>query len=985
MKIVLKILFLLFSIMHNLSAQQPAMWRLTDEQGLPSMTAYQILQDRKGFIWIGTQKGICRYDGRGFEYWEMDTLIDKEIVYLQEDRWNRIWFNNLSGQIGWIQNDRVMLLETEKPNTAFVPKRFELSENALHYFYAENGTYKLCKIEFGEDGALKKPVPFDGIYDAGIPNRLFFRGDTAIFGTIKFTEQHESVIKGINGKLINIQNENKINLPSKNIRAYEIQTLLDNGNLIVSDKKNVYLKTDTSLYLIDSFENPVVQNTKVIGNNLWVLTAAGARVFYLKNFELYRELLSGTQCNNVILDKEGNYWICTTNNGVFVVSALDFMLFQSGQGLSEKNDVNSLCLSKNLNQLVVGTSDGKLSMLHLSDGKFRHMELPSSGRITSLIEDENDNLWVGCDGGLYFITAEKRKKILLKRTGSFKKLLVDRHNRLWTAESFNVAVANLDVNLKKKSLLSAKPVLSKRSYGLCNDDKDRVWIGTTEGIFIFGNGKVSPFPNTDTQKIYRITSLRKDALGDIWAGTSGDGILRISNDVVIGSISTKNGLPSNNCLDIFTYHDYIFIGTDNGLAIFNIRDNTIKIIDDKDGLPSNEINCVVSDGTLVWVGTPKGLFQFPIWKARQNLVPPPVYIERFAINGQDTALSDRFRLDYRQNTIDISFIGLAYSAKGQETYHYRLLGLDEVWSTTGQRTARFHRLAPGDYEFQVAAANEDGIKSISPASIKFSIAAPWWKTTWFYSLAVLGLMLSTGGFVYWRLDDLRKHDLIERDLRERIHYLSVEALRTQMNPHFIYNALNAIQDFFVKKDHRSAIFYLSKFAQLIRQIFEFSKRNNITLAEELNFLNLYLELEKLRFEDRVNIFFSVAPEVEEMVDFFELPPLLIQPVIENCFKHGLMHKLEGGILNIKFEKEGEEGIRCVVEDNGVGRAKTAELNKWRSKNNRIGGLEATRERLNVFHDGSEKSKFQYLQIEDLSDAEGNPAGTRVTIFIKPQN
>src|SRR5690606_19601743 len=143
----------------------------------------------------------------------------------------------------------------------------------------------------------------------------------------------------------------------------------------------------------------------------------------------------------------------------------------------------------------------------------------------------------------------------------------------------------------------------------------------------------------------------------IWAGTSGDGILRFSNDAVIGSISRKNDLPSNNCLDIFTYHDYIFIGTDNGLAIFNIRDNTIKIIDDKDGLPSNEINCVVSDGTLIWVGTPKGLFQFPIWKARQNLVPPPVYIERFAINGQDTALSDRFRLDYRQNTIDISFIG----------------------------------------------------------------------------------------------------------------------------------------------------------------------------------------------------------------------------------------------------------------------------------------------------------------------------------------
>ena len=963
-------------------AQEPAMWQLTDEQGLPSLTVYQILQDQRGYIWMGTQNGVCRYDGRSFRYWKPEPLIDQEIVYLQEDRWGRIWFNNLSGQTGWIEAGKAKLLEHPELDSRQLPKRFELAEDGIFLFASSNGELKLNKMHFDASGKKTSLTSYGGTQELGMVSQLFYRGDTAIFKELSYDEEKQlcRFVVGVGDSLQRL--EKKVAGPfAKHPNLLDIQGSFSDGNILLTDKANAFLKRGQQAVQVTQFEQKTINNGVLIEGRIWISTNAGLFVYDLESLHLQYHLLDGIKVNCVFLDRENNYWVGTTNRGIYVLPNLQFQLYRADQGLSGHSDVNSLWLSDLSSQILAGTSDGQLVRIDYQTGESSKFSLPASGRIMSVVKDQAGGIWVGCDVGLYHIPPDEMGQSDLPRLlsqKSIKELMVDQRNRLWAGTANSVELLE---KLDQGNGSAAKTLLQERTYGLCQDEQGSVWMGTTEGIFLYRNGHVRKLELAAGPTAFRVAELRRDKRGNIWAATSGDGLLKIKQGQLVKQFSIADGLPSNNCTALSFAGDRVLIGTDNGLVIWDTERHRMDILDKEKGLPSNEVNCLASNEDMAWVGTPKGMLQFPWTALKRNTVPPPVYIADFIVNGNPTAREESIRLDYQENTIDIAFVGLAFSAKGKETYRYRLKGLEENWNTTVRRTARFHTLAPGRYVFEVRAVNEDGTASKAPAKLSFRVAAPWWRTNWFAILALAALMSATAGTVYWRLSDLRKREAVERDLRERIHFLSVEALRAQMNPHFIYNALNAIQDFFLQKDQRSAIFYLSKFAQLIRLIFDFSRQSAITLAEELHFLELYLELEQLRFEDRVEIHFRVDPALREKAEAFELPPLLVQPVIENSFKHGLMHRLEGGQLWISFEETEQGQLHITVQDNGVGRAKAAELNHWQNHGKRSGGLQNTRERLKIFHSVGEDSQLSYLKVTDLKDTQGNPNGTKTEITI----
>lgn len=312
-------------------------------------------------------------------------------------------------------------------------------------------------------------------------------------------------------------------------------------------------------------------------------------------------------------------------------------------------------------------------------------------------------------------------------------------------------------------------------------------------------------------------------------------------------------------------------------------------------------------------------------------------------------------------------------------------GIDTNWVVSNNRVARFHGLPSGDYHFEVLTINEDNVTSQNSANIHFEIITPWWRTLWFKILAFLSVVSAVSGIVYFRQRESRARERLENQLNEKIRFLEMEALQKQMNPHFVYNALNAIQDFFLTNNSKSALLFLSKFAKMIRFIFEVSREKTITLEQELEFLNLYLEMEKLRFEDKVKIDLKIAPEILQRTEDIELPPLLLQPVVENVFKHGLMHKLEGGELKIRFETVDDNFIKCTITDNGIGRAKSIELKKknpWkRGKKRTTSGLKTTEDRLKLFHQLNRRTPTNYLIIKDLVDSNGTPLGTEVILTL----
>ncbi|MCP4441084.1 MAG: hypothetical protein GY810_19340 [Aureispira sp.] len=217
---------------------------------------------------------------------------------------------------------------------------------------------------------------------------------------------------------------------------------------------------------------------------------------------------------------------------------------------------------------------------------------------------------------------------------------------------------------------------------------------------------------------------------------------------------------------------------------------------------------------------------------------------------------------------------------------------------------------------------------------------------------------------------------------QHINALKMQALQTQMNPHFIFNVLSSIQDLIVDEKNKEALLYIARFAKLIRFIFEKSSELTIPIAQEIKFIQLYLELEQLRFHQKIDIQLNISPS---LLDGDQLvPPLLIQPILENSFKHGLMHKEKGGSLSLVLHEK-DNGIYCCVEDNGVGRIKANEYTKWKNQNinsNRTSGLVVTQKRLDIL--SQETNCPSNFLITDLMNEKQEPVGTK-TEFLIPFN
>lgn len=241
-------------------------------------------------------------------------------------------------------------------------------------------------------------------------------------------------------------------------------------------------------------------------------------------------------------------------------------------------------------------------------------------------------------------------------------------------------------------------------------------------------------------------------------------------------------------------------------------------------------------------------------------------------------------------------------------------------------------------------------------------------------------------FFFGRLRERKKAELVTLELRETQKRLALEkqyrdselkALKSQMNPHFIFNALNSIQEYIVLNKKNLASDYLGKFADLIRTYLHHSDTGVISLQEEIDSLKTYLDLECLRFEDTLNYTFNVAEDLN--TDVTHIPTMLIQPYIENALKHGLLHKKEDRQIKVSFSKGEKNNIQCTIVDNGVGREKSKELQKKRASLHKSFAAKATEERLELLNFG--KHKKIGVQIIDLYDESNIGNGTQVIVSI----
>jgi LytS/YehU family sensor histidine kinase len=258
-------------------------------------------------------------------------------------------------------------------------------------------------------------------------------------------------------------------------------------------------------------------------------------------------------------------------------------------------------------------------------------------------------------------------------------------------------------------------------------------------------------------------------------------------------------------------------------------------------------------------------------------------------------------------------------------------------------------------------------------NLRFEVTTPWWQTPWFYAFALSTVIALTWFFVSLRIRQIRKRQMERIRLIERMIESEHVALRAQLNPHFIFNCLSSIQQYIFTRDISSGNKYISSFSRLIRSTLQNSTKAFILLKDEVAYLSGYLALEKLLFEEKMDYHIEVTPELLEGP--YLIPPMLIQPFVENSIRHGLRPKMEGkGHIHLSFRKAGDR-LEIVVLDNGIGRAQAAKYKPHEHIEYQSKGMSLTADRIRTMN--ARYKEPVTIDIVDLQDEESKPAGTRV--------
>ncbi|NOX48621.1 MAG: hypothetical protein GXO89_16765 [Chlorobi bacterium] len=487
-----------------------------------------------------------------------------------------------------------------------------------------------------------------------------------------------------------------------------------------------------------------------------------------------------------------------------------------------------------------------------------------------------------------------------------------------------------------------------------------------------------------------IFAIYEDKTGIIWVGTSGGGLNRLNPRTGnIKSYTTKDGLPNNVIYGILEDDaGHLWISSNLGLSKFYKLAEQFVNYDVKDGIQSNEFNlgaCYKDNDGIFYFGGMNGYNEFDPLKIIHNPNPPVVVITNFRkfndVQHHEYFNDDTIELNYDDNYFSFEISALDYTNPAKNQYKYRLDNIDKDWVFTeaGNRLAEYKRVRPGTYTFKANGSNNDGVWNKEGVSLMVVVHPPWWES---WSFRILAIMLVIAAFWYLNFRRARKirrkQEVQEKmlEIEKQLFDLEQKTLRLQMNPHFIFNSLNSIQSYIINHNAELAVVYLSKFSQLMRLILANSGSKFIVLKEELRSLNYYLELEKLRFDNKFDFNISVDKDIDD--EFMAIPTMIIQPYVENAIIHGLLNKEGKGMIDIRFVLH-RETIRCTVTDNGIGREKAMQLSRNSGIIKKSQGMMITKSRLEILNKqyGEEFS----VEVFDPKDEKGNSLGTEVKLVI----
>ena len=896
-------------------SQRKLIRNYTVVDGLPSNLIYNIVQDKQGYIWIATDNGLSRFDGQIFtSYNTSNGLPDNDILGIFTDENNHIWLNCFNKNLCYIDNDKI---------------------------YTRENDSNLAKLHFDSYSTFVTELKHKNIIsDRGTGQNYEVNANTKIN---KIKESHTYLglnnfyIKRLNNVLQLYSTEDKLlyshPIPSTKKPLHTLTRIGPNECILFNKTECYFIQIKHQQLELTSIQKPEWADNPsyYTGAQTWIRTSRDELIPIDANLNLIKSQrihLPQNQITNLFIDQHRGQWISTNGNGIYYIPNSDVHIFDKESGLTD-NTVYSIFASQQ--EIYFTTADATLQRIirNKVDQFELHFKPHFKEKLTAL-NCIGDYVICGSEAGSIFTYNRKNKSLnALPPSGSIKDIESFGNHTFLASTSSNLFLFNL-THFKRNEIASGR-------YTSCHALNDSIlWGGRVDQLMSFSLKSDTTqqkeihtfnFSNLTISEIKKVKDL-------IIIGTVQKGLILIRGNH-FQTITTDNGLLDNHCKKIYIdTTNTIWILTTTGINQLKISsiNNRIQVLTLKSysGLLANSLNDICREGEYMYVASSKGILRFPANYLDQSTYPPSIYINDISIQGRRiTNTTSPIRIHPDSNSILFSFAAIDFQSLGDFRYRYRLLGLDSRWKESSSKSLLLERLKPGSYTLEVYAINSKKVHSKIPAVLHFTIAPYWWQQKFILWLAALLF----GSLIYFTTQRIIKKrfqkKLAEETLKQHITEVELKAIKAQINPHFIFNTLNAIQYFIQENDTERADNYLNKMSSLIRKTLDFSNLQSISVSEEIQYLTTYLELESLRFDDRFN--FLIENKLPENLLLFQLPTMVLQPHIENAIRHGLKPKRkENQTLILRFYND-SNFIYAEIDDNGIGRQES----KLRSANNQL--------------------------------------------------
>jgi two-component sensor histidine kinase len=915
--------FLFWILVVHMYSQRSVMRHFDTKNGLPSNEVYYVNTDSKGYIWICTDAGLVKYNGNTFKQFNSaNGLPDNTIFETQEDRFGRVWYFCYNGKIGYISNDSVYVLDLGKKMEEFINYGLITSiafdeKNELYIGRRNSDHVSFLKVappytaDKVKDWKEKKEEKGMSIHLIG-ENDLVFCDARVKTGPKEFPLKifdKDELIFDLTWPVISRT------LFTRIYRKKDILYVIYSTELYRFDLKNrTFKKRSFGIGLITVTSTD--EGTLLVGEN-----HGGISYFNedLEPLDKDKEL-EGLTLTYAVKDYQGGSWISTLESGIYYVPkrSISYLELPSATGV-----VKTVCIL-NDSTMVAGSGSGDIYIFNSYKTQRPRLDLAydnSSGKLTdiySVFPKSSNKISIRSEKGPYEFDVAKHSvtRSAPNSTDKFNVGSVTTNNGIKLYHNLGLVTSVNTVNGKEQ--INYHPSEDRLSSMAYDPLSNTILLSGLRGVYKFNYEK--NISSSNKVLSCRTEDLKFDAKGIAYAATRAYGVIVIKNGV-FDTISEKNGLISNICRSITIDSVYIWVCTNKGISKIRYDAGGRHFIQNYSltgFIGSGWVNKVFIMGGKVVFFSGSGIYWFDkehvSSTTRSNIIS-------IIVNGKNVVQNELRLLEHHQSNIKINYEALLYDLETSPVYRYRISEKDP-WTFTKETAITLPKLSPGDYklEIETKSRDENWVRINDPMVISIDKAV--YQKTWFIVLCIVIIAGLVFLLVKRRYKRIMEQERIKSELKVDMFELETKVVKAQMNPHFIFNSLNSIQQFILADENENAYLYLAKFSKLVRKLLESTTTENIDLKDEIDLLERYIEIEALRFENS----FSYQIVVDEQLSShsYQIPHMIIQPFVENAIWHGLMHKTGERKLKISFLHANEKYITCIIEDNGVGRsAKTS--------------------------------------------------------------